>query len=300
MAKVQLTKIALIQMRCGPEPEENFKRAIQFIRDAAKQGAQIVCLPELFRSQYFCQTEDHKNFDLAEEVPGRSTSVLGDVARELGIVIIASLFEKRSAGVYHNTAAIIDTDGKLLGKYRKMHIPDDPLYHEKFYFTPGDLGFQAWITAQGKIGVCVCWDQWYPEAARLTALRGAEILFYPTAIGWHPSEKKQFGAAQYSAWETIQRSHAIANGCYVAAANRIGHEVPPLAASGGSGGIEFWGQSFLAAPSGEIIAKGSVDREEIVIADVEWDRVNEHRTHWPFLRDRRVDAYAGLEKRMID
>ena len=287
-------------MRCGAEPDENFARAVGFIRDAAKQGAQIVCLPELFRSQYFCQTEDHKNFDIAEAVPGKSTSVLGELARELGIVIIASLFEKRSAGVYHNTAAIIDADGKLLGKYRKMHIPDDPLYHEKFYFTPGDLGFQAWITAQGKIGVCVCWDQWYPEAARLTALRGAEILFYPTAIGWHPSEKKQFGAAQYSAWETIQRSHAIANGCYVAAANRVGQEVPPLAASGGSDGIEFWGQSFVAAPSGEIIAKGSVDQEEIVMADVEWDRVNEHRTHWPFLRDRRVDAYAGLEKRMID
>ena len=295
-----MTKIALIQMRCGPEPEKNFERAVGFIRDAAKQGAQIVCLPELFRSQYFCQTEDHKNFDLAEAVPGKSTSVLGDLARELGIVIIASLFEKRSAGLYHNTAVIIDGDGNLLGKYRKMHIPDDPLYHEKFYFTPGDLGFQAWPIAQGKIGVCVCWDQWYPEAARLTALRGAEIIFYPTAIGWHPSEKKKFGGAQYSAWETIQRSHAIANGCYVAAANRIGHEVPPLAASGGSDGIEFWGQSFICGPDGEVIAKGSVDREEIVMADVEWDRVNEHRTHWPFLRDRRVDAYAGLEKRMID
>ena len=295
-----MTKIALVQMRCGPDPEENFKRAIQFIRDAAKKSAQIICLPELFRSQYFCQTEDHKNFDLAEEVPGRSTSTLGELARELGIVIIASLFEKRSAGLYHNTAVIIDGDGNLLGKYRKMHIPDDPLYHEKFYFTPGDLGFQAWTTTHGKVGVCVCWDQWYPEAARLTALRGAEILFYPTAIGWHPSEKKKFGAAQYSAWETIQRSHAIANGCYVAAANRVGHEVPPLAASGRSDGIEFWGQSFICGPDGEVIAKGSVDREEIVMADVEWDRVNEHRTHWPFLRDRRVDAYAGLEKRMID
>jgi Predicted amidohydrolase len=300
MMKAQMTKIALIQMRCSPEPEENFKRAIQFIHDAAKKGAQIVCLPELFRSQYFCQTEDHKNFDLAETVPGKSTSVLGKLAHELDIVIIASLFEKRSAGLYHNTAAVIDADGKLLGKYRKMHIPDDPLYHEKFYFTPGDLGFQAWPTAQGKIGVCVCWDQWYPEAARLTALRGAEIIFYPTAIGWHPSEKKKFGAAQYSAWETIQRSHAIANGCYVAAANRVGREVPSLTASDGSDGIEFWGQSFICGPDGEVIARGSVDREEIVLADVEWNRVNEHRTHWPFLRDRRVDAYAGLEKRMID
>ena len=289
------SRVALVQMRCGPEPDKNFAHAVEFIREAARQAAQIICLPELFRSQYFCQAEDHKNFALAEEIPGRSTSALGDVARETGVVIIASLFEKRSAGVYHNTAAIINGDGKLLGKYRKMHIPDDPLYHEKFYFTPGDLGFQAWPTARGKVGVCICWDQWYPEAARLTVLRGAEILFYPTAIGWHPSEKKKFGADQYSAWETIQRSHAIANGCYVAAANRVGHEAPE-----GGDGIEFWGQSFIAAPSGEIIAKGSVDREEIVIADVEWDRVNEHRTHWPFLRDRRVDAYAGINRRMID
>ena len=289
------TKIALIQMQCGPEPEKNFAHAIEFIRDAAKQGADIVCLPELFRLQYFCQTENHSNFALAEEVPGRSTSVLGDIARETGVVIVASLFEKRSAGVYHNTATIIDTNGKLLGKYRKMHIPDDPLYHEKFYFTPGDLGFQAWATARGKIGVCVCWDQWYPEAARLTALRGAEIIFYPTAIGWHPSEKKEFGKAQHSAWETIQRSHAIANGCYVAVPNRVGHEAPA-----GSDGIEFWGQSFACGPDGEIITKGSIDREEIVIADIELDRVNEQRTHWPFLRDRRVDAYSGLDQRMLD
>ena len=295
MVKPDRTKIALIQMRCCTEPEKNFIRAVEFIRDAAKKGGQIVCLPELFRSQYFCQTEDHKYFQLSEEVPGRSTSALGELACELGIVIIASLFEKRSAGVYHNTAAIIGADGELLGKYRKMHIPDDPLYHEKFYFTPGDLGFQAWPTANGKIGVCVCWDQWYPEAARLTALRGAEIIFYPTAIGWHPSEKKKFGASQYSAWETIQRGHAIANGCYVAAANRVGHEAPA-----GGDGIEFWGQSFIGGPSGEIVAKGSIDQEEIVMADVEWNRVNEHRTHWPFLRDRRVDAYGGLEQRMID
>jgi N-carbamoylputrescine amidase len=289
------TKIALIQMRCGPDPEQNLAHAIEFIRDAARKGARIVCLPELFRSQYFCQTEDHKNFELAEEIPGKSTSALAEVARENGIVIVASLFEKRSPGLYHNTAAIIDANGELLGKYRKMHIPDDPLYHEKFYFTPGDLGFQAWPTAHGKIGVCVCWDQWYPEAARLTALRGAEILFYPTAIGWHPSEKEEFGAAQYSAWETIQRSHAIANGCYVAVPNRVGHEAPA-----GGDGIEFWGQSFVAGPDGEIIAQGSVDREEIIMADIEWSRVNEHRTHWPFLRDRRVDAYGGINQRMID
>ena len=290
-----MTKVGLVQMRCGAEPDKNFSRAIDFTRDAAKQGAQIICLPELFRSQYFCQTEDQKNFELAEEVPGTSTSVLGKLARELGVVIVASLFEKRSAGVYHNTAAMIDADGKFLGKYRKMHIPDDPLYHEKFYFTPGDLGFQAWETKRGKIGVCVCWDQWYPEAARLTALRGAEIIFYPTAIGWHPSEKKEFGAAQYSAWETIQRSHAIANGYYVATANRVGHEKPA-----GGDGIEFWGQSFICAPSGEIVAKGSVDCEEIVLADIDWQSVDRHRTHWPFLRDRRVDAYRDLEQRMID
>src|SRR6266542_2457469 len=261
------TRIALIQMRSGPEPEKNFSRAIKFIRDAAAKGAQIVCLPELFRSQYFCQTEDHKNFDLAEEIPGKSTSALGEVARETGAVIIASLFEQRSAG----------------------------LYHKKFYFAPGDLGFQAWPTTRGKIGVCVCWDQWYPEAARLTALHGAEIIFYPTAIGWHPSEKKEFGAAQHAAWETIQRSHAIANGCYVAVPNRVGHEAPA-----GGDGIEFWGQSFVCGPDGEIIAKGSVDGEEIVAAEIDWKRVNEHRTHWPFLRDRRIDAYTGLQERLID
>jgi N-carbamoylputrescine amidase len=289
------TKIALIQMRCGSKPDENLEHAIEMSRSAAAKGAQIICLPELFRSQYFCQTEDHKNFDLAEEIPGPSTSALGEVARQTGALIIASLFEKRSAGLYHNTAAIIDADGKLLGKYRKMHIPDDPLYHEKFYFAPGDLGFQAWPTRRGKLGVCICWDQWYPEAARLTALHGAEIIFYPTAIGWHPSEKKEFGKAQHSAWETIQRGHAIANGCYVAVANRVGHEAPA-----GGDGIEFWGQSFVCGPDGEIIVKGSKDQEEVLMADVSWARVNEQRTHWPFLRDRRVDAYAGIDKRMID
>jgi len=295
MASPKQTKIALIQMRCGADPEKNFERALDFVREAAGQGARIVCLPELFQSQYFCQTENHANFELAEEIPGPSTSKLGDLARKLDIVIVASLFEKRAAGLYHNTAAIIDADGKYLGKYRKMHIPDDPLYHEKFYFTPGDLGFQAWSTARGTIGVCICWDQWYPEAARLTALRGAEILFYPTAIGWHPKEKKQYGEAQHAAWETIQRGHAIANGCYVAVPNRVGLETPA-----GGDGIEFWGQSFVCAPNGEIIAKGSVDREEIVMADINWDLVNEHRTHWPFLRDRRIDAYAGLEQRLLD
>ncbi len=289
------TQIALVQMACGIDPEENFRRACGFIRNAAKGGAEIVCLPELFRSQYFCQTEDHANFKLAEEIPGPSTDQLGKLAGELEVVIIASLFEKRRAGVYHNTAAIIDANGKLLGKYRKMHIPDDPLYHEKFYFAPGDLGFQAWDTSRGKVGVCICWDQWYPEAARLTALRGAEIIFYPTAIGWHPKEKKEFGATQHSSWETIQRSHAIANGCYVAVANRIGHEMPA-----GGDGIEFWGQSFVCGPDGQIICKGSVDREELVLAEVDWDAVDRHRTHWPFLRDRRIDAYTEITKRLVD
>jgi len=290
-----MTKVTLVQMRCGPEPEANLASAVEWIGRAADDGAQIVCLPELFHSQYFCQTENHDNFRLAEEIPGPSTHRLSSVAREKSIVIIASLFEKRAAGVYHNTAVIIDTTGEILGKYRKMHIPDDPGYYEKFYFTPGDLGFQSWKTERGNIGVCVCWDQWYPEAARLTALRGAEILFYPTAIGWHPREKRKYGAAQFSAWQTIMRSHAIANGCFVAAANRIGHE----AAAGGDG-IEFWGQSFIAAPSGEVLAQGSVDQEEVVSVEVEWKRVDEHRKHWPFLRDRRIDAYAGIQERLID
>jgi N-carbamoylputrescine amidase len=289
------TKVALVQMCCGPEPDANFARAIDFISKAAIDGAQIVCLPELFRSQYFCQSEDHANFALAEIIPGPSTNALCKIALEKNVVIIASLFEKRAAGVYHNTAVVIDTDGKLLGKYRKMHIPDDPAFYEKFYFTPGDLGFESWKTQRGNLGVCVCWDQWYPEAARLTALRGAEILFYPTAIGWHPREKEKYGAAQFSAWQTMQRSHAIANGCFVAAVNRVGHEAPA-----GGDGIEFWGQSFICAPGGEILAQGSVDCEEIVSAAINWERVNEHRTHWPFLRDRRIDAYGGIQERLID
>src|SRR6195256_4795095 len=284
MPNPEKTKVALVQMRCGQEPHANLAHGLELIREAVKGGAQIVCLPELFRSRYFCQSEDHDNFSLAESIPGPSTDALTKLAREKSIVIVASLFEKRAAGVYHNTAVVVDADGNILGKYRKMHIPDDPSYYEKFYFTPGDLGFQAWRTAHGKIGVCVCWDQWYPEAARLTALRGAQILFYPTAIGWHPAEKEKYGAAQYSAWETMQRSHAIANGCYLAAVNRVGHEAPA-----GGAGIEFWGQSFIVAPSGEIIAKGSVDREEIVMAEIDWQRVDAHRTHWPFLRDRLID-----------
>ncbi len=295
MSSSDKTTVALVQMQCGTDPTANLEKAIGFIRDAAKQGGQIICLPEFFRSQYFCQAEDHANFALAEEVPGPTTKRLEEVAREVGAVIVASLFEKRAAGVYHNTAAIIDSDGKFLGKYRKMHIPDDPSFYEKFYFTPGDLGFKAWPTQQGNIGVCICWDQWYPEAARLTALRGAQLLFYPTAIGWHPGEKEKYGKAQHSSWETMQRSHAIANGCYVAAVNRVGHEAPA-----GGPGLEFWGQSFLVAPNGEILAKGSVDQEEIVMADVAWAEIDEQRTHWPFLRDRRIDAYEGIEKRLID
>ena len=295
METPETTNVALVQMRCSASPEENLTRAIEFIRRAAGDGANIVCLPELFRSQYFCQSEDHANFALAEPIPGPSTQALQPVARQTKTIIVASLFEKRAAGLYHNTAVVIDANGGIVGKYRKMHIPDDPAFYEKFYFTPGDLGFQAFATDQGKIGVCVCWDQWYPEAARLTALRGAGILFYPTAIGWHPAEKEKYGKAQHSAWETMQRSHAIANGCFVASVNRIGHEAPA-----GGPGLDFWGQSFICAPSGEIIAQGSIDREEIVSAKVEWKRVDEHRTHWPFLRDRRIDAYGGLEQRLLD
>ncbi|HEX8297396.1 MAG TPA: carbon-nitrogen hydrolase, partial [Chthoniobacteraceae bacterium] len=257
-----LVRLGLVQMRCSPEPQENLAKAMTKVREAASRGAQIVCLQELFTSQYFCQIEDHKYFALAEAIPGPSTAALCELAKELAVVIVASLFEKRSAGLYHNTAAVIDADGSYLGKYRKMHIPDDPLFYEKFYFTPGDLGFRAWQTRYAKIGVCVCWDQWYPEAARLTALAGAQILFYPTAIGWHPGEKTEFGVRQHNSWETIQRSHAIANGCYVAAPNRVGLEAPD-----GGEGIEFWGQSFVADPSGQIVGKASSSEEEILIVD---------------------------------
>ncbi len=287
-------KVGLVQMTCSSDPKENLTKAIARVREAAGQGAQIICLQELFTSQYFCQIEDHKYFALAEEIPGPSTEALCDVARELEVVIIASLFERRTAGLYHNTAAIIDADGTYLGKYRKMHIPDDPLFYEKFYFTPGDLGFRAWQTRYAKIGVCVCWDQWYPEAARLTALRGAQILFYPTAIGWHPSEKAHYGDRQHSAWETIQRGHAIANGCYVVVPNRVGHEAPD-----GGDGIQFWGQSFVADFSGQIMARASVEKEEILVTELDLDALDTQRTHWPFFRDRRIDAYQGIEKRFL-
>ncbi|MEI7775262.1 MAG: carbon-nitrogen hydrolase [Verrucomicrobiota bacterium] len=287
-------RVGLIQMHCGADVQANLSKAIERTRQAASQGAQIICLQELFSSVYFCQVEDHKYFSLAEEIPGPSTQLFANLAKELGVVIIASLFERRAAGLYHNTAVILDADGTYMGKYRKMHIPDDPLFYEKFYFTPGDLGFRAWDTRFGRIGVCICWDQWYPEAARLTALHGAQILFYPTAIGWHPSEKQQYGVRQHSAWETVQRGHAIANGCYVVAPNRVGHEAPD-----GGDGIEFWGQSFVADPSGQILHRGSVDQEEIIVAEVDLDSVDTQRTHWPFLRDRRIDAYQGIEQRYL-
>jgi N-carbamoylputrescine amidase len=288
--------LGLIQTTAGPHPDENLRRQGELIREAAGRGAQMVCTQELFRSQYFCQSEDHENFGLAEAVPGGpSTRFMMELAHELRIVIVASLFEKRAAGVYHNTAVVIDADGAYLGMYRKMHIPDDPLFYEKFYFTPGDLGFRAWNTRFGRIGVLVCWDQWYPEGARLTALRGAEILFYPTAIGWHPAEKAEYGERQHGAWETVQRGHAVANGCYVAAINRVGHERPA-----GGGGIEFWGRSFVAGTSGEILAKAGSDREEILLHTVDLDKVDVTRTHWPFMRDRRIDAYGEITKRLID
>ncbi len=292
-----IVQLGLLQSDCSANPAANLRKTLSLAERAARQGAQIICTQELFNSQYFCQSEDHANFKLAEPIPGPSTAAFQKLARKHQVVVIASLFEKRAAGVYHNTAVIIDADGSLLGTYRKMHIPDDPLFYEKFYFTPGDLGFRAWQTRYGKIGVLICWDQWYPEGARLTAMQGAQILFYPTAIGWHPSEKQQNGTKQHGAWELIQRSHAVANGCYVAAVNRIGHEV--LKGVGGDG-IEFWGQSFVAGTSGEILVKASTNKEEILIVPVDLAQVDTTRTQWPFLRDRRIDAYEGLTRRLID
>ena len=288
-------KIALLQTSCSPDPAANLAKTLAAAERAARRGAQIICTQELFRSEYFCQSEDHKYFALAEPIPGPSTLAFQKLAKEHAVVIIASLFEKRAAGVYHNSAAIIDADGSLLGIYRKMHIPDDPLFYEKFYFTPGDLGFRAWRTRYGKIGVLICWDQWYPEAARLTALQGAEILFYPTAIGWHPSEKARYGKNQHDAWELIQRSHAVANGCFVAVANRVGIEKPA-----GGDGLEFWGQSFITGTSGQILARAGVKKEETLTQTVDLASVDVTRTHWPFLRDRRIDAYGGITKRLLD
>ena len=293
--------VGLVQMHCTPDPDENLKRAAQFVSDAARQGAQVVCLPELFKTQYFCQREDAALFDLAETIPGPSTEVLCRVAQEAKVALIVSLFEKRALGVYHNTAVMIDSDGKILGLYRKMHIPDDPLYYEKFYFTPGDLGFKAFDTHFGRIGTLVCWDQWYPEGARLTALQGAEVLFYPTAIGWHPAEKEQYGVVQHDAWRTIQRAHAIANGVYVAVVNRVGHETGNIRGNEVKGpGLEFWGKSFLCDPFGVVLAEASHDKEEILIGEVDAQKMEDVRRNWPFLRDRRIDAYGPITSRIID
>jgi N-carbamoylputrescine amidase len=312
-SKAQVT-LALLQQACGADTAANLAKTLGLAEKAARGGANIICTQELFRSPYFCQEENYDNFGLAETIPGPSTQAFCRLAKKCGVVVIASVFEKRASGLYHNAAAVIDADGRLLGVYRKMHIPDDPLFYEKFYFTPGDTGFSAWTTRFGRIGVLICWDQWYPEAARLTALRGAEIILYPTAIGWHPREKERLGAIQHGAWETIQRSHAVANGCYVAVCNRVGHESLPdktptslsrakSRASGRSAartGIEFWGQSFVAGTSGEILARASSDREEIVLATVDLRKVDDTRTHWPFLRDRRIDAYGELTNRFTD
>jgi N-carbamoylputrescine amidase len=283
-------RLALLQLRDYGSVKENRARTIKKIAEAAKGGAQVVCTQELFTTPYFCVTQDPAHFDLGEPIPGPTTDVLCAAAKKHKIVVIGALFENRGSEVYHNTAVVIDADGTLLGKYRKNHIPQDPAFEEKFYFTPGDLGYRAWKTRAGRLGVLICWDQWYPEAARLTALRGADIIFYPTAIGWLPSEKKSFGAAQHNAWETVQRGHAVANGCYVAAVNRVGRE----------GGTEFWGQSFVADPYGRVVAKASAGREEILFADVDLKLQSDFRRIWPFFRDRRIDTYGDLTKRLSD
>jgi N-carbamoylputrescine amidase len=294
-------KVGLVQMRMGADPELNFVSALTHIREAARLGANIVCLPELFQTQYFCQREDLRLFDLAEAIPGPSTARLADVAREAHVAIVASLFERRAPGLYHNTAVTLNADGAIAGVYRKMHIPDDPLFYEKYYFAPGDLGFQAVETDFGRVGTLVCWDQWYPEAARLTALQGAEVLFYPTAIGWHPAEKAEFGVAQVEAWRTIQRSHAIANGVFVAGVNRVGMEHGDILGNRASGqGIEFWGGSFLADPFGRVLAQASHNKEEILIGEIDLGLIEETRRNWPFLRDRRIDAYAPITQRFLD
>jgi N-carbamoylputrescine amidase len=298
----RVVHVGLTQMACGPDAKANLARQLALAERAAAGGADIICTQELFRSQYFCQSEDHGCFALAEPIPGPSTDAFQKLAKKRGVVVIASLFEKRAAGLYHNTAAIIDADGSLMGIYRKMHIPDDPLFYEKFYFTPGDTGFRAWKTKKATIGVLICWDQWYPEGARLTALQGAELIFYPTAIGWHPSEKAEYGRAQHDSWELIQRSHAVANGCWVCVANRIGHErvAGPDGRPVNADGLEFWGQSFVAAPDGSIVQRASANREEVLVVPCDLDRVEFARTHWPFLRDRRIDAYGGLTQRFSD
>ena len=288
-------KIGIIQMACSADPSENLKRAETKAAEAIKDGAQLLCLPELFRSQYFCQKEDAALFDLAEPVPGPSTDAFAKLAKSHGVTILISVFERRTAGVYHNSLVVLDERGEIAGLYRKMHIPDDPAYYEKFYFTPGDRGFQSIKTTHVTIGPLICWDQWYPEAARMTALQGAEILLFPTAIGWHPKEKVEEGQAQRDAWMTIQRSHAIANGVFVVAVNRVGHEAPA-----GGEGLEFWGTSFVCDPFGVILAQASSDREETLVVEIDRKRIEEVRRNWPFLRDRRIDAYAGMTKRFLD
>ena len=288
-------KIGLIQIRCSANSEENLERAVDKVEEAARGGAQIICLPELFRSQYFCQQEDAALFDLAESVPGPSTEAFSKVAKARGVTILVSVFERRTAGVYHNSLVVLNEQGEIVGLYRKMHIPDDPAYYEKFYFTPGDKGFQAIKTIHATVGPLICWDQWYPEAARMTALQGAEVLFYPTAIGWHPQEKTEEGQSQRDAWMIIQRSHAIANGVFVVAVNRVGHEAPA-----GGDGLEFWGSSFVCDPFGVVLAQASVEKEETLVVDVDLSRIEEVRRNWPFLRDRRIDAYEGITKRFLD
>jgi len=287
MSKV---KVGVVQMSCTADKQQNLQKAIVKVREAAKKGAQIICLQELFTSLYFCDVEDHDNFQLAEAIPGPSTDELSKVAAELGVVIIASLFEKRAQGLYHNTTAVLDADGAYLGKYRKMHIPDDPGFYEKFYFTPGDLGYKVFKTKFATIGVLICWDQWYPEAARITALMGAEILFYPTAIGWATTQDEATNVEQYSAWQTIQRSHAVANGVHVVSVNRVGEEA----------GVKFWGGSFFANPFGALIHQTSTDDEEVVVQELDLNKTDFYRTHWPFLRDRRIDSYQPITKRLLD
>ncbi len=296
MPSARRFKVGLVQMSMSADPSKNLDKAAARVEEAARLGAEVVCLPELFRSAYFCQREEAALFDLAEPVPGPSTERLSAVARAAGVAVVAPVFERRAAGLYHNSAAVLDADGSLRGLYRKMHVPDDPAFYEKYYFAPGDLGFQAFDVRAGRIGTLICWDQWYPEGARLTALRGASVLFYPTAIGWHPHEKARHGAAQRDAWRTVQRGHAIANGVYVAAVNRVGFE--PGAA--GQAGLEFWGTSFLCDPFGVVLAEASTDKEEILVGEIDPGRIEEVRRNWPFLRDRRIDAYRGLDQRFLD
>lgn len=295
MSKSNYT-LGLLQLAYSEDTKDNLKKTVSWVKKAAKQGAQVICLPELYRSQYFCQREDFNTFDLAETIPGPSTKAFQKAAKENKVAIVVPVFEKRAPGVYHNSAVIIDSDGKILGTYRKMHIPDDPGFYEKYYFAPGDLGFKSFKTNYGNIGTLICWDQWYPEGARLTALKGAEVLFYPTAIGWHPSEKEKYGKAQRDSWITIQRSHAIANGVYVASVNRIGFEQPVKEQAG----IIFWGSSFICDPQGVFLAQGSEDKEEVVMADVDLKQIETVRRNWPFLRDRRIDAYGDITKRFLD